>query len=105
MILRNNAGILGYKHIITGGGGGEPTSDLQVKYTFDNDDLTDGSGNGRHGTAVGSVTYIDGKVNRAAQIAFSNNLDRITAPYVPSGNFTVCFWFMAGADNHDWLSG
>src|SRR6266550_1023978 len=70
-------------------------SGLQAYYKLEG--LTDSSGNGLDLTDHGTVTFVAGKVNNAANFAtpvtqyLSHSLD---AHYAPgTGDYTVSFWF------------
>jgi len=94
--------------------------DLVAHLPFE-DNLTDNSGAGHHGTAVGSVSYVAGKVGGKA-LQYSSNKDGSSFNYVTLGSavadfgttdFAVSFWAKisnwtgdpAFIGNKDWNSG
>lgn len=98
-----------------------------LKVTFDQESAEDSSGNGNHGTVVGSPEFVEGMSGKAIHLV---NGDGVAAEYVEasqyvsfgspadlkfgSEDFSIMFWYKSdGADpeevsvisNKDWYSG
>ena len=68
------------------------TADLVAHYKFDGD-ATDSSGNGHHGTEVGTPTYVSGVFGQAIEFDGSSYVDCGTDPAFDITNeITVAAW-------------
>jgi hypothetical protein len=74
---------------------GPITQDLVVHLKFD-DNLTDSSGKGNHGTAVGSPTYDTGKIGKAVHIPSGFDYVTLETPadlnFGTDTDFSISFW-------------
>ncbi|WP_288146772.1 LamG-like jellyroll fold domain-containing protein [Thomasclavelia cocleata] len=106
--------------------GVEDVVDGQVLYlSFDNEDVSDESGRGNHGTSVGNVSYEQGVIGKALHIQNTNGSTmQIAEQYVNFGqpedlkfttnDFAISFWYKtvngggkeaAIISNKDWATG
>lgn len=108
-VSANDAGE--YQAIVSSVGGSSPsgiakiqvfsgaiTQDLVVHLPFENN-LDDKSGKGNNGTALGSTTFNDGKIGKAAHIPSGADYITLGAPadlnFSTNVDFTITFWAKA----------
>ena len=91
--LNNDGSIINYAYDRNGNitAVTEDRDKLLAYYSFDNDDLSDDSGNGHDGTDHGGITFVDSDHGRAAQFDGVDDWAELTDFDVPE-SFTVSMW-------------